>query len=116
MDQIIPDRRKPRQGTAMPGRLRFNVTTRAAVAVTDLSVHGCRIATATGLAVDSPVFVRLDQLGALRAIVRWQRDGAAGLEFDQPLYPPVYDHLLAEWPARGAATSEDSDSPPLPHG
>ena len=43
-------------------------------------------------------------------------DGAAGLEFDQPLYPPVYDHLLAEWPAREAATGEDSDSPPLPHG
>lgn len=98
-------RREARDGIAMPGRLRRNVTCRMEVGVLDLSPNGCRIDTGgSALAIGSPVFVRLDQLGAVRAIVRWQEDRIAGLEFDSPLYPPVVDHLVANWPERGQVT------------
>lgn len=113
MPRQFKDRREDRDRVAMPGRLRRNVTCRTEVGVIDLSAHGCRIDTGgSALAIGSSVFVRLDELGALRATVRWQEDRIAGLEFDSPLYAPVVDHLVAHWPGKGQVTgSVESDTP-----
>lgn len=92
-------RREYRGNVEMPGALRHNVTCRSNVSVSDLSVRGCRIATsAEGIAVGASVFVRLSELAPLRATVRWSGKGMVGLEFNQPLYIPVLDHLLNLWP------------------
>ncbi len=93
-------RRRERRGTvAMPGALRYNVTCRSKVSVSDLSSHGCRVSTCDeGLVVGASVFVRLNDLAPLRATVRWRCAGIVGLEFDHPLYLPVLDHLLGHWP------------------
>lgn len=107
-------RREARDRIAMPGRLRRNVTCRTEVGVLDLSPNGCRIDTGGSLlAIGSPVFVRLDQLGAVRATVRWQEDRIAGLEFDSPLYPPVVDHLVANWPEQGGVVGAVEHAAPF---
>lgn len=97
-------RREDRGSVVLPGGIRHNVTSRAEVKVTDLSARGCRIeAPGRDLDQGSAVFIRLDQLAPLRANVRWYEAGFAGLEFDQPLYVAVLDHLIARWPNRMTA-------------
>ena len=92
-------RRERRGNVAMPGTIRHNVTCRSSVAISDLSARGCRIVTTDeGISAGTSLFVRLNHLAPLRATVRWRGQGNMGLEFDQPLYIPVLDHLLDQWP------------------
>jgi len=91
-------RREERERVIMPGGIRYDVTSRTVVTVADLSTSGCRIdQPGHDLALGSIVFVRLDHLAPLRARVRWNEPGIAGLEFEQPLYIPVLNHLLNRW-------------------
>lgn len=91
-------RREPRGSIAMPGAIRHNVTCRTPVSISDLSARGCRVwTTDDSIGVGSCVFVRLNDLAPLRATARWRRGASVGLEFDQPLYIPVLDHLLGQW-------------------
>lgn len=55
---------------------------RADVALIDLSSHGCAVDTdASWLRAGGFVSIRRDDQPALRAIVRWVREGSAGMEF-----------------------------------
>lgn len=97
-------RREMRGRVIMPGAIRHNVTCRAEVAIADLSTSGCRInRPGQDLAIGSAVFVRLHELAPLRAMVRWNQAGLTGLEFEQPLYIAVLDHLLNQWQVRMTA-------------
>lgn len=106
MDKIDPvrllPRRELRSRTAMPGELRNGFIGKSPVAIANLSLHGCRIAFHDqSLGPNTRVFVRLDNVGALAATIRWTRDQDAGIEFDLPLYLPVAEHLVSRW-ARSA--------------
>jgi hypothetical protein len=91
-------RREQRGSVVMQGAIRHNITCRTPVSISDLSARGCRVFTADeGIGIGSCVFVRLNDLAPLRATARWRRGGNVGLEFDQPLYLPVLDHLLNHW-------------------
>lgn len=92
-------RRSDRRGSVtMSGAIRHNVTCRSGVSINDLSARGCRILTDDeGIAVGTSVYVRLDKLAPLRATARWRNGDQVGLEFDQPLYVAVLDHLLGQW-------------------
>lgn len=98
MSKEIVQRREPRGQLAMPGAARDGSVSRCGVAVTDLSTHGCRIIFANNELDNAlQVFISLDNLAPQRAHVRWRNRLTAGLEFEQPLYLPVVDHLLAKW-------------------
>lgn len=91
-------RRELRGQLAMPGTTRDGTASRCSVAVTDLSAHGCRVTFDNGdLNHVAQLVISLDNLAPQRAHVRWRNRLTAGLEFDQPLYPPVVDHLLSKW-------------------
>lgn len=97
MATIFDLRRESRGLVTMPGRIRHKINHRCEVAVTNLSRFGCRVVGSADCAVGSTLFVRLDQLAALRTTVRWRSGSVIGLEFDSPLYLPVLDHLMRNW-------------------
>jgi hypothetical protein len=61
---------------------------RAAVHLADVSTHGCNIRGEAGwLRAGAFVSIALGDEPPLRAIVRWTRDGEAGMEFILPVPP-----------------------------
>lgn len=49
------------------------------------------------------VLLKLPGLEHMAAYVAWVEDGQAGLTFEQPLYGPVLEHLLARMDGQAAA-------------
>ena len=78
--QLYP-RRLLRLNIAIPLTLRTLAGPVAAV-TQNISQQGCRLECAMPLALAQPVIVESPHLPALRAKVRWRRDGALGLVFD----------------------------------
>ncbi len=61
--------------------------------IANISINGVGIHTPTRFALDEPVIVAIDGLGAARAVVRWWADGEIGVRLQSPL---SY-RLLANW-------------------
>lgn len=74
-------RRQLRLNIALPVTLR-TLSGPVAAVTQNLSQQGCRIETATPLALAQSVIVESPRLPGIRAKVRWRRDGACGLAFD----------------------------------
>ena len=66
----------------------------------DLSLHGCSVrSSADWLRNGSFVTIGLDDESMLQAIVRWVRDGSAGMEFLRPIPPERVEwHSLLDSP------------------
>jgi hypothetical protein len=62
--------------------------------VFDVSEHGCRVEFVERPDLDEVVWVKFEGLEALEATVCWVDDFAVGLEFQRPMYPPVFDMLV----------------------
>ena len=63
--------------------------------ILDLSPEGCCVETSElFVKVGARVVVRPDGLEGLPGIVRWIEGNKAGIEFERPLYPPVFEHLV----------------------
>lgn len=83
-----------RFGVVMPARCKAPPGRVERVVVTDLSVTGCRIESASlNLREGEEIIVRVNGLEGLVGKVRWARRNAAGIVFDRPLYLPVVEHL-----------------------
>ena len=62
--------------------------------ISDISPHGCRLATTTlTIRIGLRLVIRPQGLEGLGGVVRWIEGQQAGIEFDTPLYEPVVDHL-----------------------
>lgn len=93
-DQTADVRRSRRLTLAMPARCRTLNGFGNDVVIRDISAHGCRIvAHGLGVRAGAKVVVRPVGLEGQCCTVRWVKGNEAGLEFDQPLYQPVVDHL-----------------------
>lgn len=64
------------------------------VAVTDISPQGCRVELVDRPRVDEHVLVKFEGLEVLEAQVCWIDGYAAGLRFEKPIHPAVFDLLL----------------------
>ncbi|MBS0254841.1 MAG: PilZ domain-containing protein [Proteobacteria bacterium] len=67
--------------------------------LSDLSPHGCCITT-RGLLfrLGARVVIKPNGLEAIGGIIRWIAGNRAGVEFEQPLYAPVVEHLSSAHP------------------
>ena len=85
-----PARRKAQRKLADAAVLVSSTSGQDATArIGDASTHGCSLVIdAEWLRAGRFVALRLDDADPLQAVVRWVRDGRAGLEFLRPL-PPV---------------------------
>lgn len=59
----------------------------------DLSPLGCRIDVRTRLSEGQIIWITLPGLQMQQCTVRWTDGWVAGLEFEQPLHPSVFEHL-----------------------
>lgn len=83
-----PVARAPRHSVFLSATVqRFGNTAPTKHRVRDLSTGGVRIDQATGLQRGATVLVTVGALEAVGATVIWVRDGAAGLEFAEPIDP-----------------------------
>ena len=96
MDHNIGRRTTPRKYFSVPGKIRNGRCVAHNVAVTDLSEGGCCvIERSSSLEVGSNVSIRVGRLDPIEATVRWAKGGELGLEFQRPIYGPVFDHIRA---------------------
>ena len=65
------------------------------VRVFDASIHGCMIEYVERPAVDELVRIRLHGLQPLDARICWIEDNRAGLRFERPIHPAVFDLLVS---------------------
>jgi len=88
------DRRRERRFAARAlASLRSSRGESADIAIIDVSTHGCAVMARDGLLrAGSFVTIGLGENPELAAIVRWVRDGTAGMEFLAPIPPD-----RAEW-------------------
>ena len=61
----------------------------------DVSASGCKIEMVEFVEVDDHVIVRLPGLEPVGARVTWSDARWAGLDFDRPMHPAVFEQLLA---------------------
>ena len=67
-----------------------------AVRLHDLSAHGCRIDLPDHVTDPDHVWVTLPGLESLASSVRWESAWVAGVEFNRPMHPAVFDHMAAK--------------------
>lgn len=89
-------RRAPRIGFELPVRCRRGVI-RSTVMLRDMTTHGARIEGLEQLHLDEAITLLLPGLQAKEAYVAWSREKSAGLEFDRPLHPAVFEQLVADY-------------------
>ena len=93
-------RRSERIQVTLPARCRAHRSLNADVVLSDLTAEGCCIFTKNiFLRVGERVVIRPESLEGLPAIVRWVYRHQAGVEFEQPLYGPVAEHLQQRYVA-----------------
>ena len=81
-------RREPRFSTWFDAHIENSHGKRAKVLLAEVSLHGCRISSSEPwLRVGGFVSISIENSAKLQAIVRWVRDGAAGMEFLRAIPP-----------------------------
>ena len=84
-----------KQPLVLLAKIRARKGTISDIRVLDLSLAGCIIdRRALSLARDERVLIKLPGLALMACYVCWMEEHTVGLEFEQPLYEPVLDHLL----------------------
>ena len=87
-------RRSPRAPVSFDGRVGRGGLDRALCRITDLSLHGVRLQTYSGMKVGSMVWLTLPTLGPRIVRVMRADDFEAGCEFLKPLSQGEFEMLL----------------------
>jgi hypothetical protein len=64
------------------------------VKLIDLSRSGFRASWHYSLKAGDRVWLKIGDMQALSAIVRWSRDFEIGCAFEQPIHPAVFEHIV----------------------
>jgi PilZ domain len=87
-------RRSERTSTAAEVSLRRLGQVAHRVRVTDLSPEGCKVELIQRPDVEERMLIKFEGLEALEAEVCWVERSRAGLRFEKPMHPAVFDLLL----------------------
>lgn len=88
------DRKANRQTAGMEAQLRRIGRLTYSVELRDLSPDGCMIDLVERPAIGEVMQVKLPGLESMEARVRWVDNYIAGLKFERPMHPAVFDLLL----------------------
>lgn len=69
--------------------------------VLDLSVSGFRMHSLTFINPEVRIYLTMPGMAPLAAKVAWTKGDYYGCEFDNPLYPAVFDHIVSSFPSLG---------------
>ena len=90
-------RREDRHGVAVEGRYRTGTGVPKDVSVLDISEGGCRFFDKFGrLTPGVQITIRVGPIGPIPATVRWCEGQVVGVEFEDPIYGPVLDHIRSQ--------------------
>ena len=78
-------RRAPRAPVSLNARIGRGGLDRTLCKITDLSIHGARIHSYSGLKKGAVIWLTLPLLGQVAATVMWADDFEAGCQFREPL-------------------------------
>ena len=87
-------RRSPRAPVSIDAHLERGGLMRALCRVVDLSAHGARLETYSGLKRGATIWLTLPFIGQVMADVAWATDFSAGCEFHEPLAQESLDALI----------------------
>lgn len=62
----------------------------------DLTAHGCKVTLPEQVGRKQMVWISMPGLETLQSEVRWASDWVAGIQFDRPMHPAVFDHMAAK--------------------
>ena len=66
------------------------------VRIHDLTAHGCKIAVPERVGRLQTVWISMPGLETLQSQVCWADEWIAGVRFDRPMHPAVFDHMAAK--------------------
>lgn len=90
----MKDRKSPRHSVTIIGHYRSGSGLKRQVTMIDLSETGCRFYDRRSvLRVDSALALRIQTLGPFDATVRWMTADMIGVEFANPIYGPIFEHI-----------------------
>lgn len=79
---------------SVQGRYRTGNGTARDVPIIEISETGCRFYDRFGrLSADTELSIRIETIGPIVATVRWCKKNIVGVEFERPLYGPVFEHI-----------------------
>ena len=61
------------------------------VNIVDVSPQGCRVELPVRVAADDKIWITFPGLEAIQGKIAWVDEWIAGVEFDRPLYPSVFE-------------------------
>jgi hypothetical protein len=97
-DEPLPkpkiDRKAGRHAAGIEAQLRRLGHLNYSIKLRDISPDGCQVDLVERPAVGEVMHVKLPGLGAMEARVRWVDNYVAGLKFERPMHPAVFDLLL----------------------
>jgi hypothetical protein len=94
------DRASPRHELTIIGRL-YTANGSRDVTVLDLSESGCRFhEPVSQLKENTLLTIKIGPVGPIEASVRWCRGDHVGLQFSNPLYPSVLEHIRQHFDLR----------------
>ncbi len=97
------ERSKPRHEISIEGRYRTGTGVPKDVDILDLSETGCRFFDRFGrMLPGTEISLRIGSIGPVVAYVRWCKNQTVGVEFEQPLYGPVFEHIRSQLDTRKA--------------
>lgn len=88
------DRKADRRAAGIEAQLRRLGHLNYSVKLRDISSDGCQIDLVERPAIGEVMQVKLPGLGTMEARVRWVDNYVAGLNFERPMHPAVFDLLL----------------------
>ena len=65
------------------------------VNVFDISPEGCKLEFVERPRLDETVWVKFDGYDAIQSSVCWVEGHSAGIEFVRPIYPSIFEHMIA---------------------
>jgi hypothetical protein len=91
----VDDRRRaPRYGVEIEGIIRSGIGGEDRVAISSLSVDGCRFNSARRrISSGTPLTITVGPVALIQARVAWRVGPVHGLRFEQSLHPAVLDHI-----------------------
>ncbi|NBC35769.1 hypothetical protein GTZ99_04270 [Novosphingobium sp. FSY-8] len=105
-DSVVYVPRAERVSFDMMVRYRFEGL-RATVLLKNLTCGGARVEGIDGLRVGDMVTLNLPSLKPKEATVVWTMGHAAGLEFERPLHPDIFEELVLHHGRRRERTDTD---------
>lgn len=107
VEKIQTKRRSLRAEVGIGANCRTDTGRRAFMAMIDLTAAGCCVfGREVVLTVGQKVTLNPDCLAPIRGTVRWSRGSLAGLEFENELYPAVFEHLARTHPWHPSETAK----------